>query len=87
MRIYTCKEAARLVLESQDRGLSWREHLGVRLHLLFCTACTRFAQHMRFLRTAVRRFAGQHGDASQETLAPPAKERIRHALRKHQDKR
>ena len=87
MRIYTCKEATRLVLESHDRGLSWRERLGVRLHLLLCDACTRFAQQMRFMRTAVRRFVGQQVDASQETLAPTAKERIRHALRKHQDKR
>ena len=86
MRLYTCKEVARLVLESHDRGLSRRERLGVRLHHLFCDACTRFAQHMRFLRTAVRRYAGQHGDASQETLAPHAKERIRRTLRTHQDK-
>ena len=86
MRIYTCKEAARLVLESHDRGLSWRERLGVRLHLLLCDACTRFAQQMRFLRTAVRRYTGQHVETSQETLAPAAKERIRHALRTRQDK-
>lgn len=87
MRLYTCKEATRLVLESHDRGLSWRERLGMRLHLLFCNACARFAQHMHFLRMAVRRFAGQQMDMPHPTLAPTAKERIRHALRNQGDKR
>lgn len=84
MRLYTCKEVTRLVLEGHDRDLSWRERLGLRLHLLYCTACTRFAQQMRFLRTAARRFANQQMYAP-ATLTPHAKERIRYALRMQQD--
>ena len=84
MRRYNCKEVTKLVLERHERNLSWRERLGVRFHFLFCGACARFAQHMHFLRLAARRLTDWHGDA-RETLAPVTKERIRHALRTHQD--
>ena len=84
MRRYNCREVTQLVLEKHDRGLSWREQLGVRFHFLFCRACTRFAQQMLFLRTAARRFADWHGD-TQTMLAPVTKERIRHVLRTHRD--
>ena len=84
MRRYNCKEVTQMVLARHERGLSWRERIGVRFHFLFCGACTRFAQQMHFLRTAARRFANWHGEA-QETLAPQTKERIRHVLRTHQD--
>lgn len=55
----TCKEASRLVSESYDRRLGWRERVGVRVHLLICAACARFARQMRFLREAAKRAAAQ----------------------------
>lgn len=54
----TCKEAHRLVIESQDRLLSLRERIALRLHLILCGACRRFETQIDFLRQAVRRFPG-----------------------------
>lgn len=54
----TCKEAHRLVIERQDRLLSLRERIALRLHLILCGACRRFAAQIVFLRQAVRRFPG-----------------------------
>lgn len=53
----TCKQATRLASESFDRRLAWRERLGLRVHLLLCVACARFARQIRFLREAARQAA------------------------------
>lgn len=82
MAMYTCKEVTQLVLERHERRLSWRERLGLRLHLLICDACTRFEQQMRFLRQAAQRYAERHQTEEQDTvLTPIAKKRIRDKLR------
>jgi hypothetical protein len=82
MRLYTCKEVTQLVLERQVRALSWRERLGVRLHLLICDACTRFERQMQFIRTALRRYTQRHDIAAQDmALTPASKDRIRRRLR------
>ncbi len=54
----TCKEVHRLVIEGQDRKLSFVERISVRVHLMMCNACRRFEAQMDFLRQALRRFPG-----------------------------
>jgi predicted anti-sigma-YlaC factor YlaD len=54
----TCKEVHRLVIEGQDRPLSFMERISVRIHLMMCGACRRFEAQMGFLRQALRRFPG-----------------------------
>jgi predicted anti-sigma-YlaC factor YlaD len=79
----TCKQTARLVSLSYDKRLSWRERLGVRLHLLVCDACRNFGRQMRFLRAAARRFAREQPETDQRVrLSPEALERITRALKK-----
>lgn len=81
----TCKETVRLVSMSYDKRLSWRERLGVRLHLLFCDACRNFTRHMRFLRAATRRFAREQPQTDQRIrLSPEATERIMRVLKRHE---
>jgi hypothetical protein len=50
----TCREVHRLVSEGMDRDLSLVERTRMRLHLLVCTACTRFNGQMDLLRRAMR---------------------------------
>jgi hypothetical protein len=52
----TCREVHRLVSEGMDRDLSLVERGRMRLHLLVCTACTRFNAQMRLLRRAMRQW-------------------------------
>jgi predicted anti-sigma-YlaC factor YlaD len=54
----TCKEVHRLVIEGQDRKLSFVERISVRGHLMMCNACRRFEAQMDFMRQALRRFPG-----------------------------
>ncbi len=74
-----CKDVTHLVSQSLDRRLSWRERLGVRLHLMICDACARFARQMQFLRAAARRMA-QRDEPQTGALSEQARERIGRAL-------
>ncbi len=76
----SCKEVSLLLSRSCDQSLTWRERLGVRLHLLYCEGCRRLEKQLRFLRAAVRRFAASAGLAADERLSDDARRRIRATL-------
>ena len=77
----TCKETSLLVSESYYRRLSWRERFGVRLHLVFCDACTHFRRQMDFLRRVIGRFTQKQDEIQKEvTLSIQARERIAHEI-------
>jgi len=54
--VISCKEASRLLSESEDRPLGWLERLRLRAHLALCDMCTRFAAHLRMMREAMQRY-------------------------------
>ena len=72
----TCKETSTLVTESLDRRLTWRERLGMRIHLAVCDNCARFARQMRLIRTWLR----QEDEAAQPGLTEEGRERIARKL-------
>lgn len=43
-----------LVTQSLDRKLTFRENIGMRLHLMLCKNCARFMQQMHLLRAWMR---------------------------------
>jgi Putative zinc-finger len=52
----TCREAAALLVAREDRTLPWADRLALRLHLLACTACPRFARQMLTLRNSMKQW-------------------------------
>jgi hypothetical protein len=52
----SCKDASRLISQLQDGNIPLPERLRIRLHLLWCDACTRFERQVRFLREALRNY-------------------------------
>jgi len=56
--MFNCKQATRLISQEQDRKLSTKELIGLRLHLLICGGCTNFNKQLHFIRTACRRLGG-----------------------------
>ena len=54
----SCREATELMSQEQDRPLGLGERLGLRLHMLICSACSNYRRQMRVLRAACRRFGG-----------------------------
>ncbi len=53
----SCRDATRLLSESQERRLTLQEKTGLRLHVLMCPHCRHCQQHMTTLRQAARQFA------------------------------
>lgn len=76
-----CKETSELVTQSLDRGLKWRERLGMRLHLMICRNCARFEKQMHLIRAWLRR-EDENADAA--GLSEAAKSRIARQLRKEE---
>jgi hypothetical protein len=48
-----CREATALVLQGEDRQLSWGERLALRVHLAICRACPRFVRQVALMRSAM----------------------------------
>lgn len=62
--VRSCRNATRLVLLAEERSLSLRERLTLRLHLRICATCPRFVGQVRLMRGAMdlwRRYA-QHDE-------------------------
>jgi predicted anti-sigma-YlaC factor YlaD len=53
----SCKEATRLMSQSQDRALSLGERAALKLHLALCRGCRAVSEQFAFLRRALRRMA------------------------------
>lgn len=53
-----CRDVTRLVLESEDRPLTTLERLSLQLHWRACSACSRFREQARTMRTALDRWRG-----------------------------
>ncbi len=53
----SCKEAARLISEAQDRDLSVKEKANLKLHTLICSGCKNYQKQIRFIHTACQHIA------------------------------
>lgn len=52
----TCREAAALMVAREDQALPWADRLALRLHLMACAACPRFARQMLTMRNGMRQW-------------------------------
>src|SRR5215475_5314417 len=76
----TCKEATRLQSAAMDRKLSKAERFGLRLHLLLCQWCRRYAAQLKFLRSAAHQCEEHLGSELSQGLSPEARQRIKQSL-------
>ena len=51
----TCKEVSTAVASEDLTRLTWQKRIGVRLHLLMCRHCRRYAAQLAAIGNAVRR--------------------------------
>ncbi|MEO8567269.1 MAG: zf-HC2 domain-containing protein [Betaproteobacteria bacterium] len=54
--LISCKDASRLISQMQDQSLPPGKRWLVRLHLLFCDACSHFHRQLAILREAMLRY-------------------------------
>lgn len=52
-----CKQATRLISESQDRSLSLTEKMSLKVHVMMCTGCKNFSLQVPFLSKAMKAYA------------------------------
>lgn len=50
----TCKNATRLISESEDRPLSINEKMQLRLHLMLCSGCARYEKQIQMIGRACK---------------------------------
>lgn len=50
----TCKQATALMVAREDRALGLSDRIALRLHLLVCQTCPRFARQMLGMRNRLR---------------------------------
>jgi hypothetical protein len=79
----TCKEITFLISQSLDRELPLLQRVMMRFHLLYCIACRRYRRQVRFLRTAMSRYATRSEKTEGESMASlssEARQRMKDAL-------
>ena len=62
----SCREATRLISESQDRPLRLTEKVSLRIHILRCAGCRNFEKSVEMLRVAMQNFAGGEFDSKDD---------------------
>lgn len=80
----SCKDVTLLISQSMDTSLPIGKRLGVRLHLLTCSFCTRYERQLRLIRETLRRLTvsvDHPEEAAVENLSADARDRIRKSLR------
>jgi hypothetical protein len=64
-----CQKATRLYSEAQERELSLKENMSLKMHVMMCSGCRNFGKHMYTIRQAMRAFAegaDEHFERSDE---------------------
>ncbi len=78
-----CREISKLVSDSMERELSFRQRMNVWMHLAMCRLCAAFARQLRLLRRAAHDNPERLGPDSSDPnarLSADARERIRTVL-------
>jgi hypothetical protein len=63
-----------------DARLPWHRRLAVRIHLLYCVWCRRYAHQLLFLRKATTTLPPEALEGQSPMLSPEAKEQMRARL-------
>jgi hypothetical protein len=76
-----CRHVTRLVSQSMDAKLPWYQRVAVRIHLLYCVWCRRYAGQIQFLRRAAKEVAAGTTMGATAKLSVEAKEQMRQRLK------
>lgn len=56
-----CKEITALIIAREDRKLSWRDQIEVRMHMAMCAACPTFERQVLTMRHAMAQWRNEKG--------------------------
>ncbi len=72
-----CKQIVDLVSQEMESKLPWSIRMEVKMHLLMCKNCHRYAKQLKFMQAELNTLEQNLNTVS---LAEPAKERIKKTL-------
>jgi hypothetical protein len=78
-----CDVVSRKISESLDRPLSLRDRLRIRLHLMFCTFCTRYRRQLMEMRNMLESNRQKEEDpraTGRPCLSDQARQKIKRSL-------
>ncbi len=75
----SCREAAELVASDGLEGAGWGRRLGVRLHLLMCRHCRRYARQLRAIGACAKERWGSQAED------PATLQRLERSILKHRE--
>jgi len=61
-----CKNATRLMSESQEQSLSIMERVSLKLHMMMCSGCRNFNEQMGAIRSMTRSYAKGKNEQDRE---------------------
>jgi hypothetical protein len=73
-----CKQIVDLVSQQMESKLPWSIRMEVKMHLLMCKNCHRYAKQLNFMQSELNQL---EENLSTITLDDPAKERIKQSLK------
>lgn len=76
-----CREATKLLSDSLERRLTVRQRIGLRLHVMMCSACRAYGRQIAVLNRMFRHYVPLHDGQLGHSLSPSAKERIKQAMK------
>lgn len=79
----TCKNTSRLISEGQERQLTLKERIKLRLHVWMCNNCRRFERQIIAMRKIMRREWTNDTPPANKQLTSEAQERIRKTLKEN----
>ncbi len=86
----SCKEATRLASDALDQPLPLRRRLALKLHLMLCPPCNRFARQITRLEQLYRErhdTLPQDPESPGATLSQSAKERMEREIEQEMEKK
>jgi hypothetical protein len=78
--LINCRQATRLISQSMDTTLPWHRRLAIRVHLLYCVWCRRYATQLHIVSKAARQLETEVPRAADAKLSLEAKDQIRARL-------
>ena len=79
----SCKDTSRLISEGQERQLSLKERINLRLHVWMCNNCRRFEKQIVIMRKVMLQEWTQDTPPTNNQLPGEAQERIRQTLKEN----
>ena len=61
-----CHDATRLMSKSQERPLSILERMSLKMHLMMCSGCRNYREHMSAIRLMTRAFVKQKDESDKK---------------------